>query len=141
MTTQTLALQLPDALLQRLQRMAAITRRPLDTLVVQTLDNNLPKLPAHLPQTVQDELSNLEKLEDEVLWTVADSQYDHDKQIEYRELLHKNSRGLLSEDEKGQMNMHLESVERLTLQKSYAYLLLKWRGHPLPTLNELQKRH
>jgi len=127
MTTQTLALQLPDALLQRLQRMAAITRRPLDTLVVQTLDNNLPKLPAHLPQTVQDELSNLEKLEDEVLWTVADSQYDHDKQIEYRELLHKNSRGLLSEDEKGQMNMHLESVERLTLQKSYAYLLLKWR--------------
>lgn len=141
MTTQTLALQLPDTLLQRLQHMAAITRRPLDTLVIQTLDYNLPKLPANLPQATQDELSELEKLEDDALWSVADSQYDMSKQLEYRELLRKNARGHLSKEERKEMNIHLDSVDRLTLQKSYAYVLLKWRGHPLPTLSELEKRH
>lgn len=141
MTTQTLAVQLPEPLLQRLQHMATITRRSLDSLVIQTLDYNVPTLPAHLPSAAQDELNALEKLDDEALWSVAESQYEPDKQQAYRLLLQKNARGMLTTQERVEMEMHLEAVDLLTLQKSYAYVLLKWRGHQLPTLQELEMKH
>ncbi|MEM7532958.1 MAG: hypothetical protein AAF639_12335 [Chloroflexota bacterium] len=53
MTTQTVAVQLPEPLHQRLQHLATITRRSLDSLVIQTLDYHVPTLPAHLPKKAQ----------------------------------------------------------------------------------------
>ncbi|MEM7534697.1 MAG: hypothetical protein AAF639_21135 [Chloroflexota bacterium] len=123
MTTQTVAVQLPESLHQRLQHMAAITRRSLDSLVIQTLDYNVPKLPSYLPQKAQDELNALEKLDDDTLWGVAESQYDTDKQKAYRSLLQKNAQGALTSQERAEMDMHLEAVDLLTLWKSYAYVL------------------
>ena len=83
----------------------------------------------------------IEKLDDDALWGVAESQYAPDKQQAYRLLLQKNAHGMLTAQERIEMNMHLEAVDRLTLQKSYAYVLLKWRGHQLPTLQELEMKH
>jgi len=136
MSEQTVAIHMPDPLYQRLQRLAKASRRPLENLVVQTLDANVPTLPENLPQSVQEELASLELLSDEELWQVAESQYD--TQRVYSRLLQKNSREMLTDVEQTQLNKHYDAVNRLTLRKAYAYVLLKWRGHRLPSLAELE---
>ena len=44
MTVQTIHLQLPDAIYQRLQRMADATNQPIEEVLIQTIYGNLPPL-------------------------------------------------------------------------------------------------
>jgi hypothetical protein len=138
MSEQTIAIHMPAPLYQRLQRLAKVTRRPLENVVVQTLDANVPALPENLPQSVQEELAALEMLEDEELWEIAEGTYD--KQQEYGRLLEKNDRETLTDVERVQLKKHYDAVNRLTLRKAYAYVLLKWRGYQLPSISELEAR-
>ncbi len=45
MSTDTVAVLVPAPLYQRLARLAALTKRPLESLVAQTLSAGLPPLP------------------------------------------------------------------------------------------------
>jgi hypothetical protein len=48
MTTPTVTVQIPEALYRRLERLAHLMARPVDSLIVQTLTASLPPLPDDL---------------------------------------------------------------------------------------------
>jgi uncharacterized protein YbaA (DUF1428 family) len=89
--SQTVTLQLPDETLQRYRRGAAAARKVLEEFLVDRLVEAVPLLADDLPAPLQEELQELEHLEDEALWRVAQSQLSSDRQRLYRRLLAKNT--------------------------------------------------
>jgi hypothetical protein len=54
-------------------------------------------------------------------------------------LLAKNRRGKLSERDEQALLRLRQAADEVMLRRSYAYLLLKYRGHRVPSLAELRK--
>ena len=134
---QIITLQLPDETLQRYQLGAVAARKALEEFLVDRLVEAVPPLASDLPFPLQEELRALEELDDETLWQVARSQLLPDRQRLYSRLLVKNSQRTITQREKELLNTLGEEARRLTLKKAHAYMLLKWRGHPIPLREEL----
>ena len=73
-----------------------------------------------------------------LLWQIARRDLADDRIALYEDLLAKNQDGDLKADEQSALNVLREEADLLMLRRSYAYALLKWRGHRIPTLSELQ---
>lgn len=138
MTVQRMAIQMPQSLYRRLERLAEISRRPLENVVVQTLDSSVPPLPDDLPEEMRGDLLALEALDDDALWQVARGTVSPERQEQHRLLLEKNRLGTIAESERETLVQLRREADQLMLRKAYAYVLLKWRGHRLPTLAELE---
>ena len=113
---QTLSINVPDQLLDRLRRLAGASDRPVEELVVSALDESVPRPPPSLPQEMLEELSLLETLSDRELVKVAQS--------------------TLKAEEVPALYQPGDVTDRLALRKAYALVLLKWRGCELPELDE-----
>jgi hypothetical protein len=137
--TQTVVLQLSDETAQRYRRGAIVARKVLEEFLVERLTDAVPPLADDLPSPLREEMEALENLDDEVLWEVARSQLSLAKQRLYSRLLHKNSQGTITAREKETLYALGEEARRLTLKKAHAYMLLKWRGHRIPSQEELQR--
>lgn len=133
MSAETFSLDIPQQLYEKIKRFAAVTHQPIDKLMLQTL-GNIPVIPENLPESVTEQLVAMEELDDDMLWEIADLTYGAEQQKSYSALLHKQSAEILSEDEQQEIEQHLETVQIMTLKKAYAYALLKWRGHVLPSI-------
>ena len=140
MSEPVIPIPMPELLYHRLQRLSELTRRPLESLVVQTLNVHIPHLPEDLPEDVQAELIALEKLDDDALWHVANSKVTPDQRAEYGRLLDKKRLGRITTSEQAMLDEHYQEGDKLMLRKAYASVLLKWRGHKLPTLAEIEAR-
>jgi hypothetical protein len=138
MTIQTVSINVPQNLYLRLERLARLSRRPLETIVAQTLSTTIPPLPEDLPEEMRGDLVALEALDDDALWQVARSTVSPEQHTEHMQLLDKNRAGTLTESEREKLTQLRQSADQLMLRKAYAYMLLKWRGHRLPTLDELE---
>ncbi len=138
MAVQTVAIQMPQPLYNRLERLSELTRRPMENLVVKTLDASVPLLPSDLPQEMQGDLRALENLDDKSLWQVARSVVSPERQAQHSLLLEKNSRETITEPERATLTQLRQRADQLMLRKAYAYVLLKWRGRRLPTLAALE---
>jgi hypothetical protein len=136
--TQTITLQLPDETLQRYQRGAIAARKVLEEFLVERLVEAVPPLAGDLPSPLHEELTAMESLDDEALWKVAHSQLPPARQRLYGRLLTKNSQGTITAREKEKLHALGEEARHLTLKKAHAYMLLKWRGHHIPSPEELQ---
>jgi len=136
--TQTITLQLPDETLQRYRRGATAARKVLEEFLVERLIEAVPPLAGDLPSPLREELTELERLDDEALWKVAHSQLPPARQRLYSRLLTKNSQDTITASEKEKLHALGEEARRLTLKKAHAYMLLKWRGHHIPSPEELQ---
>src|SRR6516164_1206987 len=134
MSMQTLTVELPDALLQRLENLASTTGLPLDAVLLQTIRGNLPPSLDDVPAEYRDDLRGLVKLGDEDLWAVARVSVDPRQWHRHERLLQGNAAATLSSDERGQLAQLRAEMDRLVLRKSFAMALLKWRGHDLSTL-------
>jgi predicted HAD superfamily phosphohydrolase len=135
--TQTVPIQVSRSLYRQLERLATLTKRPLEDIVERSLTASIPPLPDTLSDEIRDGLLALESLEDDELWQVARSIVSPEQQEELSLLLEKN-RAVITEAEKARLSELQEQADRLMLRKAYAYVLLKWRGHRLPTLAELE---
>lgn len=138
MTIHIVAIQMPPNLYRRLERLAELTRRPVESLIVQTLEAGVPPLPDDLPEKIRDDLMALEGLDDESLWQVARSTVDPEQQAQHNLLLEKNRSETITEAEREMLTQLRQEADQLMLRKAYAYVLLKWRGYRLPTLAELE---
>ena len=136
--TQTVTLELPDTIYQTAQRMAEATKRSLAELLVRALKASLPPLEG-LPQALFAELVNLEKLDDETLSHVMLAQVPATQQRKLNRLLQKNKSGKLTESERMELATLQNEADRVMLRKARAAVLLRFRGHRLPTLAELRK--
>jgi len=112
--SQTISINVPDQLLERLHRMARAADRPVEELVVLALNESIPRPPAGLPTEIRDELLHLETLSDKNLVELAQTT------LKTEDLPTSYAPG--------------EPADRLALLKAYALVLLKSRGLPLPEL-------
>jgi hypothetical protein len=135
---QTVILELPQTIYQPVSRMAEATNRPLEDLLVGALQASLPPLDG-LPPELVEELVKLERLDDESLWQAMTSQVPQEQQSALNHLLDKNQAGTLSAQEREELNRLQREADRVMLRKARAAVLLRFRGHRLPTLDELHK--
>jgi uncharacterized protein YbaA (DUF1428 family) len=136
---QTVTLQLPDEILQRYRRGATAAHKLLEEFLSERLVEAVLPLADDLPSPVQEELKALEQFDDDALWQVVRSQLPPARQRQYSRLLAKNSQGTITAQEKEILRILGEQARLLTLKTAHAYMLLKWRGHRLPSLEELQR--
>ncbi len=133
MSEQTIAVEIPHTLYQRLLHLAEVTRRPISNLVVQAIDQNVPPLMDKLPSAMQNELAGLESLPDDRLWEVARSRVSADQQSRYAELMDKERTDGLSGSENTEFENLYHSFDVHMLRKAFAASLLRWRGYALPS--------
>jgi hypothetical protein len=137
MTTETMTIQVPELLYRRLERLAALSGRPLDSLITQTLSANIPPLPDDLPAPTRDALTALEALNDDDLWLMVRSSIPDAEYEQFTELRAKRRAGALTPDAQVVLDRLTQEADLRMLRKAYAAVLLKWRGHKLPTLAAL----
>lgn len=137
MTTQSVTLQLPEPVFRYLLQLAASTKRPLEQLVRQSVEGNLPPPVTNAPPEMQAELLEMQLLSVEELLRVAHSQMEPEKRQRHILLLQKNSVGDLQAEELAELDALRLAADRLMLRKAYAWAVLRWRGHPTPALEQL----
>ena len=135
--SQTITLNLPDNFLQPLERTMRATKQPLETLLLTALQNALPPLEG-LPADVIANLEALELLEDDNLRAVLLETVPAQTQKHISALLQKQQAGTLPQAEQEQLATLQKQADLVMLRKARAAVLLRFRGHRLPTLAELQ---
>lgn len=135
---QTVTLELPQTIYLPARRMAEVTNRPLEDLLVCALEASLPPLDG-LPSELVEDLVGLESLDDESLRQVMVSKVPTAQQDELDRLLRKNQAGTLTEQERQKLDRLQREADRVMLRKARAAVLLRFRGHRLPTLEELRR--
>lgn len=130
---QSVTLELPEEMLQRYQQSAAAARKSLETFMIDRLGEAIPSLAMEEASSQNEELAALEALDDKALWMIAKSHLSSRQQKRYDDLLERNRQGTLNAEETRLLHELGEAARRLTLKKAHAYMLLKWRGHAIPT--------
>lgn len=126
MTLQTITLQIPEHIYERAQQVAETTDQPLEAVFLHELENAF--LPP-LPEDEEAELSALNYLSDEALWTIAREQMPSPRQERMQGLMDGNTKGTLSEAEYQELEHLVEQGQRLMLRKGKAAALLTERGY------------
>ncbi len=85
-----------------------------------------------VPAVFQADLANLDRLDDESLWTVVKAKKDRDYMHRYEELLEGNSNDTLSAAEKEELPTLRHEADIFMLRKAHAASLLHWRGYKIP---------
>jgi hypothetical protein len=114
-------------------------RKLLEEFLVDRLMEALPPSADAVPSPLREELRALELLDDEALWQMAQSQLSPARQRLYSRLLTKQSQGTITAQEKNTLQALGDEARLLTLKKAHASLVLRWRGHRIPTPEALQK--
>lgn len=91
-------------------------------------------------EPLRSELKALEQLSDDELWKLAESHLAPSRQRTLSRLLRKNQAGTLTEKVRQQLDELVEEGEDLTAKKAYGWVLLKRRGHRIPTLEEWREK-
>ena len=131
MAVDAITIHLPDGLYRRLERLASLTRQPLEGLIVKTLSSSLPPLPDDLAPAFRDALLALESLPDDELRQIADATMP---EVAYERLSalrdERRERPLIS-NEQAELDRLSQDADTLVLRKAYAAVLLTWRGQRL----------
>ena len=132
--SETVTLQLPEYLHQRLVNMALATKRPLENIIIHALTVGSPPDWSDAPEEYQAELAALERLDDDALWQVARACKSSEEMGRYDELLALNKDNALSDSERLELLKLREASDLLMLRKAHAASILQWRGHRVPAL-------
>jgi predicted transcriptional regulator len=137
MATQKVTVELPQAIFQQLARIATATQQPLEVLAAQSIASNLPPTPDNAPVEIQAELLQMQSWNHQELMAIAQNHTTTEQQQRHLELLEKNKDSQLTPSERQELSSLRTGVDRLMLQKAYAWSILRWRGHRIPSLQEL----
>ena len=131
------ALHLPQDVYERVRRAAKGMNQSVEKALVKIVKAATPSL-EKVPLAYRPELEAMEDLSDRELWAMTESRLTPGRHARLAELLDKN-RATLTERE-GRALASLRTVaDRAMLKRSYAYLLLKYRGHRVPLLGDLKR--
>ncbi len=132
MAVQTISIQLPDEIYQRLQRVAAAINQPLEEVVFQSIRSNLPPSLDDLTPDLRDLVADLPALDDDALWAIVSEPLPPQPARRHQHLLRKAHDRQLTAAEQAELAALRDMTDRYVLRRSYALALLKWRGHRLP---------
>ena len=131
-------LTVPDRVFLPIQRVAEATDQPIEALLLAALEASLPPLEG-LPPELMDDLTELERLDDQALWRVMAETVPLQTQRQIEELLRRNSAGSILETEREQLSLLQRQADLVMLRKARAANLLRFRGKRVPTLAELDQ--
>lgn len=131
MSHSVLTLELPDDVYERVRRAAKGMNQPVEKALVNIVRAATPSLDL-VPAEYRAELEGLEDHGDDELWRVSQSRIAPAKQRRLERLLDKNQREGLTDRERDDLAGLRSDGDRLMLRRSYAALLLKYRGHRVP---------
>ena len=86
-----------------------------------------------VPEEFQADLAALDKLDDNSLWQIVRSRKTAEQIEQYNFLLEQNSSGNITDAEQLELIKLRYEADRFMLCKAQAAVLLRWRGHHLPT--------
>lgn len=138
MRQQAITVELPDDIYERVKRTARGMKQPVKQALVSIVKAAMPSL-ERVPPEYRPDLEAMESLSDGELWEIAESSVPVAQQRQLTRLLQKNQRGIMTEQERHALTRLRTEADRLMLRRSYAYLLLKYRGHRIPTLADLRQ--
>ena len=138
MSQAILNLELPEDIYERVRRTAKGMKQPLEQALVNIVKAATPSL-EKVSLEFRAELEAMEDLSDADLWKLAESRLAPAKQRRLANLLHKIECGELTERERQALTGLRAAADRLLLHRSYAYLLLKYRGQRIPNLADLKQ--
>jgi plasmid stability protein len=124
-------LELPEDIYERLRRAAKAMNRPMEKALVDIVRAATPSL-EKVPVEYHAELDAMEDSGDAALLRIANGSLGPAKHRRMERLLEKNQRGALSDRERQVLSELRAEGDRLMLKRSYAILLLKYRGRSLP---------
>ncbi len=134
---QRLTLELPESLFQQLTRIAELTAQPIEALALQSITGNLPPTVENAPLEIQAELSQMQSLSNDHLLEIAHSRVSATEAAHHQLLLEKNQSGQTSIEEQQELRSLRLVVDRMMLKKANAWSILRWRGYPIPSLDQL----
>ncbi len=127
MASTTVLIHLPQSIYRRLERAAARLKKPVDTLLAETLEAALPD-ESGLPSELKAEIKAVELLDKAELQQVIKSEMQADDQESLDALLDVQSGRLLSPEEIAQLETLRREYERILLRKARAFALLAEQG-------------
>lgn len=133
MLAETVTLQIPEILYQRLVSTSRATQRPLEEVILHALQIGSPPEWDNVPPEFQADLAALDKLDDNTLWQIARSCRTEAEMERYNTLLEGNSNNVLTEGERIELIALRQEADRFMLLKAQAAVLLRWRGHRVST--------
>jgi hypothetical protein len=133
MPNQTIPIQLPEAIYQRLQQVAHATHHSIEEVVLQTIRGNLPPSLDDLSPELRCVVADLQHMSDETLWSVAKEPLPPRHWRRHQRLLRKGQEGTLAAAEHQELAELRAAVDRFVTRRSYALALLKWHGQTMPT--------
>jgi len=136
---QVITIELPDTLFEQLQRTAALTRLPLQTLVEQSLSHSLSPILEDVPKQYQAEVYPLLEMSDAELINEAKRTFPRERWRRYELLLGKKREQGLTASEQAELDSLRYEADVLMFRKGYAAVLLKKRGYRLPSVQELER--
>ncbi|MEW5987262.1 MAG: hypothetical protein AB1791_11550 [Chloroflexota bacterium] len=136
MTIQTVTLNMPEPIYQRARRAADALKRPLESLLVDTLDSTLPWLD-DVPAEMTGELAAMALLSDEALRGMANYAMQEERQEILHDLLDAQGRGELDELGQSELTALMAEHGRYILRRAKAVALLLARGQPIPSLTPI----
>ncbi|MFB2878252.1 hypothetical protein [Floridanema aerugineum] len=134
MPTETITLQIPEILYQRLVNTANATQRSIEEVILHALQVGSPPQWDDVPEEFQADIAALDKLDDDTLWEIVNSRKTAGEMERYDSLLERNSNGTLTEAERLELMALRQEADLFMLRKAQAAVLLRWRGHLVPTL-------
>ncbi|MFT5195268.1 MAG: hypothetical protein ACI9EW_003525 [Cellvibrionaceae bacterium] len=117
MKKESYTLEIPERLLNQLKEIASASGQGLNDVIVQTLKGGMPPSLKQIPNRFHGELLSLNALGDLELWDIVSAP----------------QKDMMRKTEKRDEN---EFENFPSLRKAYAFSLLKWRGHPVPSPSE-----
>ena len=137
--SQTLTIHLPDTLFSQLKRAAELSRQPTETIIAHSLAHSLPPLLEDIPFQYQPDVFPLLQMKDADLQCEMRRVFPPERWAEYETLLDRKKTGALTNAEEERLATLRREADVLTFRRGYAAVLLKRRGHRLPTLQELER--
>ena len=131
MTVQTITLRLPEPLYRTARQMALVTKRPIETVLQDSLSAVLPPLDDVEPNEAA-ELARLALLDDAALWGEARTLMTRAEQTELQDLLDRQGSKALTTVEQARLRELMHVYGQLMVRKAHAYLLLARRGYRVP---------
>jgi hypothetical protein len=130
-----LTLELPEDVYERVSRAARGMNQPMEKALVSIVRAATPSL-EKVPAEYRAELEAMEDLGDDALLRITRCRPAPARQRRLQRLLEKNQAGEMTEREQSALRTLRSEGDRLMLQRTYAALLLKYRGHRVPNLED-----
>jgi hypothetical protein len=125
--TRAVKLNLPRRLYHRVEQTARANGCRVTELIVSTLENRLPLLPATLPPELAADLGRWTLLDDEALRAIANAFLPAKQQRRYSTLLRKADAGHLNAREQAEWEALQQAYLRFSQNKAKAQFLLAQR--------------